>query len=274
MTAPEETLSAATGGAGARRATFNGLAAVIGLLAGALAILSLAGSLAEERLVHRIHDAAPGLLFLFIIAAACAGLLGARRYSVAAIHQLIVGVAGMSIGLALGGSGGPIIIVVVALVLALAVLHPLRAEILTAPRRPSPLMTAIALGVALPLGWYGVQQASQQRFQPPTNPHAAEAHYAVMAGTALAFALVALMAASRPDGWRLPAWSAGLGVAALGALSVATPNLAGSFGAAWGAAAITGGAALIVAAEVEARRPAPQGRAIEAETEPAFDRAN
>lgn len=242
-----------------RRVGFNVVAVLFGLVAALTGTTGLISAFTAERLLHRIHDVAPSLVFVLVFATGCVALLGGRRRSIAAAQQVSVGVAGMAIGWAAGLWFDPVVAgflaVLAVLVVLLAVLHPMRPELVAVPRVPRPVITTVAVAVAAPLLWYAVDQAGLQRTLDPANPHVAEGHYAGMASAAFVFALLALLAAVRSDGSLLPAWSAGLGIAVLGALSVATPLLAGSFPAPWGVAAIGGGAALVIAGEADARRP-------------------
>ena len=90
-----------------------------------------------------------------------------------------------------------------------------------------------------------------------TDPHSAgdRTHWDEMASATLTLALVALLAALRTRGWRLVAWTAGIGTMVFGAASVLLPEQASSPGVTWGALALIGGALFVTVAEVEARRP-------------------
>ena len=72
-------------------------------------------------------------------------------------------------------------------------------------------------------------------------------------------ALVALLAASRADGWRLPAWCAGIAAIVLGVASLGFPGEVGALGTVWASAAVAWGVAFITAAQVLIR-PTPMGK--------------
>ncbi|MPZ87138.1 MAG: hypothetical protein GEU81_03495 [Nitriliruptorales bacterium] len=161
------------------------------------------------------------------------------------------------------GRLGASFFILAALTAPFVVLHPRRGALFAA-RRPSPLLASAVLIGAVPLTWYALIQIELQRGAHVGDPHAhPEGHYAGMATMALAFVLVALVASLRSDGWRVPAWSAGVGVALFGLASMSTPLLLGAAPPPGGRLAVFGGAALIVLAELEARagdsRPAPSG---------------
>ena len=79
-------------------------------------------------------------------------------------------------------------------------------------------------------------------------------HWTVQSALPIALVLLVLLSAFRTEGWRVPAASAAIGAAMLGALGIATDGGAGDFAAAWGAAAI-GWSALVVVALVTRRTP-------------------
>jgi hypothetical protein len=72
-----------------------------------------------------------------------------------------------------------------------------------------------------------------------------------MAALAIAIVAIGLLAAARPAGWRVSAWSAGLAAVLVGASSLIWPNLAGSLGQPAGATAILWGVLFIAVAERE-----------------------
>src|SRR5205823_2437591 len=110
-------------------------------------------------------------------------------------------------------------------------------------------LAILAIGYAVPLGWYATTMARLQRTGAPLDPHVSEGHWAGMAALGIAIIALMLLASIRTHGWRLPAWSAGLALAVVGAASIMFDTYAGSFGSVWGAAALTGGVLFILAAE-------------------------
>ncbi len=78
-----------------------------------------------------------------------------------------------------------------------------------------------------------------------------------MASAALTLPLITLLAALRTRGFRLVAWTAGLGTITFGAASALLPEQASSPGVAWGAVAVLGGALFIAVAESKPGAMAP-----------------
>lgn len=148
------------------------------------------------------------------------------------------------------------VLVLTGLVLAL---HPRRGELWTSGRGISKPMTALAvvgLAVAAP---YALDQIQIQLAEDlATDPHSAggREHWVEMASAVLTLPLIALVAALRPRGFRLVAWTAGIGTMVFGAASVLLPEQASSPGVAWGAFVLVGGALLVAVAEIEASREA------------------
>jgi hypothetical protein len=259
------------GGVSALRSlAFDLLAGVLGVVSAAFGLLSIVSALRVERTVHRLHDLGPGIVLAVVMAPAAFALLGARKRSIAGLQQAAAVVIAWTIAGALSRTFDPLFGMFLVLTVLLAVLHPARGRLLALPRRPSLVMGLIAVAAAVPLILYAANQAGLQRWTVQSNPHAAEAHYAGMAEMALAFVLVAFVGASRTDGWRLPAWCAGLAAAAFGAASVGTPYVEGSFGTSGGVIAILGGIAFIAAAAVQSRREG-RSRRVSGASERALD---
>ena len=82
-------------------------------------------------------------------------------------------------------------------------------------------------------------------------------HWSAMGAFNLVIAGLALVAALRPPGWRLPAWSAGLSALLFGAASIANPGDASALNVYWSVLAIAWGVGFIVIAEVTKRESAP-----------------
>jgi hypothetical protein len=125
----------------------------------------------------------------------------------------------------------------------LAVLHPDRGRLLAAGAFDPELATMAVLAL-VPLLAYATGQVVQQlsNAQPV---HAVPGHFALSGALAVGLAGLACLAALRTEGWRLPLWSSGLAVIALGIGSAALPSEASSFGLVGGLAAIAWGAAFI-----------------------------
>lgn len=140
-------------------------------------------------------------------------------------------------------------------------LHPRRGELLTSGRgisKPMAALGVVGLAVAAP---YALDQIQiQLAADLATDPHSAPGreHWVEMASAALTLPLIAFVAALRTRGFRLVAWTAGIGTMVFGAAAVLLPEQASSPGVAWGAVVLLGGALFIAVAEIEASREAPR----------------
>jgi hypothetical protein len=86
-------------------------------------------------------------------------------------------------------------------------------------------------------------------------------HWATMAAMAFALVICGLLAAARLGGWRITAWSAGLGLFVYGLGSMVFHDFAGTGlpypggeGMWWGLLAAVGGLAFVAVSEAVARR--------------------
>jgi hypothetical protein len=148
-------------------------------------------------------------------------------------------------------------IMVLALTCLVLALHPRRGELLTTGHRISKPMAAFGvIGLAVAAVYALDQIQVQLATDLATDPHSApgKEHWAEMASAALTLPLVALVAALRAPGFRLVAWTAGLGTMVFGAASAVLAGHASSPGAAWGTVTALGGALFIAVAEIDARR--------------------
>jgi hypothetical protein len=83
-------------------------------------------------------------------------------------------------------------------------------------------------------------------------------HWSAMGAFNLILAGLAIVAALRPPGWRLPAWSAGLSAVLFGLASVANPGDASALNGYWSVLAIAWGVGFILVAEVTRRESEPR----------------
>ena len=83
-------------------------------------------------------------------------------------------------------------------------------------------------------------------------------HWSAMGAFNLIITGLAFVAALRPPGWRLPAWSAGLSALLYGAASIANPGDASAANRYWSVFAIAWGIGFIVIAEATKRESAPR----------------
>ena len=140
-----------------------------------------------------------------------------------------------------------------AVAVLLALLHPERGQLLArihVDRR----LAVMAVVAFVPAIAYAALEAAKQ--QSATDPvHSGVGHFALMASLAVDLTALAGLAALRTEGWRLPLWSAGLAVVALGLGSIAYPTEASSLGLMSGLVAVVWGVAFIAVGH----RRAPRG---------------
>ena len=84
-------------------------------------------------------------------------------------------------------------------------------------------------------------------------------HWPVQAAFPLAVLLIAALAAGRPAGWRMPAWSAGAAAAWFAVVAWFEPHLTGSISRPWAAVTLLWAAAFVAVSERGARRASVAG---------------
>ena len=211
--------------------------------------------------IHRVHLIGFGVLYGALLATAAVAL-AVRPDTPSAFWQVVtVGVASV-LGGALSTNVGVVMLGAFVLVGAaiLFALHPALDSVLHPGFRPSPVLGAVVLLGSVPLVGLGLAAARLQRTGPPADPHVNQGHWAIMASMAFGLVLCGLLAAARARGWRVTAWSAGLGLAVYGLASVVFARIpgtdvpyAGSEGVGWGLVAIAGGLVFVAVAEWQAR---------------------
>ena len=206
-----------------------------------------------SQVIHRVHNLGYGALVGILLAAPLVAQARRPEARPAAMQQAIVAGVTMVVAEAVSTDLEPFFPSVLILVLVVASLHPARGRLLRRPARPSPATMVLAVAGAIPLIWFAVHESAFQRNGSPLDPHVQMHHWTTMTGLGLAIAAVAILASFRTDGWRIPAWCAGLAAAVYGAASLAYPSYAGASGRAWGSVAVLGGLAFIAVAEVEGR---------------------
>jgi hypothetical protein len=219
------------------------------------------------QVVHRVHNLGYGNLgygALVGILLAAPLVLQARRPEErpAAMQQALVVAAAMVVAEVLSSDFDPFVPAVLLVLVIVATMHPARRDLARVEGPPSVALAVPAVAASIPLVWFALHEASLQRNGSPAYPHVRMHHWTTMAGLGIGIATVALLAAGRPRGWRIPAWCAGLAAVAYGLASVAYPAYAGASGRGWGAVAVGSGAAFVAVAEIEsrlARRPRALG---------------
>lgn len=239
----------------ARRATFLVLGVLLLLFAAVLtegipSSVSVFTATGEE-IAHRFHDIQHGVFMGLVATVAFAVQL--RWPSPAGGQQVGIVVVAFVIAMLAGQVFAVPVLVFVALVAGYLAVHPHRDRLVSGQASSRPLMGLSVIG-AVPLLWYAWGQLATQRTAPASDPHAApEPHYAGAAAVAIVIVLLAFAAARRPDGWRLPGWSAGLGALILGIAGILLPEYRSSFGSVWGAATLFWGLAFLATTEWEVR---------------------
>jgi hypothetical protein len=183
-----------------------------------------------------------------------------RRPRVAGVQQAVLALSTLA---AAGLAGGRIEPTVGALGLLAAtspliLWHPDRRRLWTAGGRCSRPLLVLVLTAAAPATTYAVTMLARARAAGPScflGRCALGDRYAEAAALAIAVVLVALLAALRTDGWRLPAWCAGIAAIVLGATSLLLPAEGGAVVASWAIATLVWGAACLTVATVRGDPP-------------------
>ncbi len=261
---------------------------IFNLMAGAVV-----GWFAEEAAIsHRVHL----IVFGWVFVLSFVGLLAHFRKPenrVAQMYQVLIAL-GFIVGttLIVDRLVDPVVISFLVLPLLLVVLHPNRANILRPSINVSRTLLMLALVAAVPLMIDAVAQMrigleasriapqilegideslSDEEFEKEFTAaarrgtdSAAEAeevlhygHWSAMGAFNLILVGLALVAAARPPGWRLPAWSAGLSAVLFGVASIANPGDASATNGYWALLAIVWGVGFILVAEVTRREDSP-----------------
>jgi hypothetical protein len=261
----------ANANAGRRRTAFSlvvlvtlGLVGFIGLmllkpdLITGLLGHDMAGHISQHfrQLHHRVHD----LTFSFIFGTAVVGMLAQlRRPSENVAGQLMALIPWVALGLASALSvtwirfaPAPIL---AALTLLAIILHPAGGNFFRSfgMSRLNRLMLALVIMAAVPLVAFAATNIRLQATA--TNDHAALGHYGFMAAFSLTVIGVGLLAALRPDGWRLTAGVAGILPALLGLTSLLFPDVDSSLDRVWACAAIAWGLVFVAAATLTQAAP-------------------
>ena len=232
---------------------------------------------------HKVHEISFGALFALIMVGLVAQLRRPER-KIAPFLQIIIPLAVTILVLVLlANESHPILIVFTVFPIVIAALHPARRRLFRPPVAVSGPLMIMALIVALPLLIFALQQletaadagriapqvveavpesATEEEYEAAirerTRPETRQAvqhygHWSAMGAFALSLLGLAAVAALRPPGWPLVAWSAALGVMVYGLASLLNPTDASAHGGVWGGAALLWGAAMIVITERERR---------------------
>jgi hypothetical protein len=256
---------------------------------------ALLGWFLEEGTVsHRIHQTSFGWIFVLSFVALLAQLRRPET-KVAQMYQVLIAIGLLAATtIIVDRLIDPIVIAFIVLPIVLVALHPNRSGILRPSTHVNRTLMALALVVVVPLLIGAVVQfrigleatriagpifeelesrsnLSEDEFERELNaatrratdsPEKAEeaahaGHWSAMAAFNLVIGGLAMMAALRPPGWRLAAWSAGLSAVLFGAASIANPGDASALNGYWSTLAIVWGIGFILIAEAATRESAP-----------------
>ncbi|HEV1992630.1 MAG TPA: hypothetical protein VGR34_07180 [Candidatus Dormibacteraeota bacterium] len=206
---------------------------------------------------HLIHSAGHLVVSALVFASIAIQLWSPRR-RIAGVQQLLVLALAVAVGLALSAYFTEFVIAYLVIGLLLAALHPARASLLKLGTTASLPMGIVAVAGGVGFVAYALGQAAVQRAIGLDPVHGA--HWSLMAAVTLIIPAVALLAAARTDGWRLPVYGAAAGAILLGVSSLLVryePSALSTMGA---LAALAWAVVLVAVAELPwiARRIGPK----------------
>jgi hypothetical protein len=167
-----------------------------------------------------------------------AGLLQAGA---ASLCLAIGGIAGSRVEPMVGG------FVFLAALVVMFLLEPSRRAAMRFQGKPSPLVLGMAVVAAVPCVSYALRTFKDAAAAGPScflGQCAAGDRLAEVGATALAIAMLTVIAGLRVAGWKLPMWSAALTAILIGVVSLVLPGETGALGTWWSVVAIAWGALL------------------------------
>ena len=244
----------------------------------------------EGTISHRIHLISFGWIFVLSFIALLAQVRRPET-KVSQMYQVLIAIGLLAATtIIVDRAIDPIVIAFIVMPIVLFALHPNRSGLLMPSTNSNRTLMALALVAAVPLVFdatvhfrTGLEAAriagpifeeleerpnlSEDEFERELNAAARRAtdspekaeeaahhfHWSAMGAFDLIVAALALLAALRPTGWRLVAWSAGLSAVLFGAASIANPGDASAINGYWSLLAITWGAGFILVTEITAR---------------------
>jgi hypothetical protein len=195
--------------------------------------------------------------------------------------------------LAVAGQGDPVMILFVVFPLLIVFFHPARSQLLRPALAPNPLLLGLAILATVPLLFFAVDQLGvaaeagriggqvfdslpedatdaevDRALRRAASGEALEAiehyfHWSTMGAFAIAIVVSSFIAAVRPSGWRITAWTTAVMTILYGASSLAYPTDASAQGGLWAVLAILWGVAL-VAVSLQIGTPASEAAPIPA----------
>jgi hypothetical protein len=238
-----------------RHTAFRVIAWIMAVSAIAFGIVTVGTAfVVEDMKVHAFHNVLVATLLLVISAPAA---LAAARYAEHPLPGLMqlaaIGVAGLAT-MALGLTLDPYTLPFILLGVVLWALWLRRPERDPFPQEASSaVLLVLVLAAAAPLTAWAIDNAELQRID-DVSEHAELFHWVETSFFALAVLLLGVLAGVRPVAFRRSAWSAGVGLAIVGAASLALRGYASALRSPWSAIALVGGIAFVVTAEWQVRR--------------------
>jgi hypothetical protein len=229
----------------ARWFAFYVIASVLTLLAAAEMVSHIFMDTYSPHLIH----SAGHLVVSALVLGSIAIQLWSPRLRIAGVQQLLVLALAVGVGLALSAYFIEFVIAYLVIGLALAALHPARASLLKIGAKASLSMGVVAVAGGVGFVGYALGQATVQRAMGLDTLHGA--HWSLMAAVTLIIPAVALLAAARTHGWRLPAYGAAAGAILLGVSSLLVPHEPSAFSTVGALAALAWAAVLVAVAELQ-----------------------
>lgn len=216
---------------------------------GVVHLLVLGWFVVTEGISHRVHEVTIGAYGTVVFIGVVAQLSTPER-RIAGMQQALVAIALLlTIIIPATGEFDPLLLTLLVPLVLIAALHPARDELFRTKIQPSRDLMVLAGIATIPLIAFAIDNIAKTATQAPKHL----AHWPFMAAFGIMLVLISWLAALRPPGWRLTAWSAGGALAVYGLVSVVHPHDASSGGYLWGPLAMAWAIAFIVVAEREAR---------------------
>jgi hypothetical protein len=204
----------------------------------------------------RMLEAGWGIVFGILLPIRFAAQLRRGGGPIASVQQLVVVTASMAVAtlLTLKTHEWLLVLFWAAITAAIIALHPARARVFTRPRTADPVLAGLAALATVPAIVYAAQMAANRRAGLIGDDTNGFEHWTIQAALPIALVLLVALSALKTEGWRIPAASAAIGAAILGALAIADDGSSGDFTTTWGIAALAW-SALILAAFTRGARP-------------------
>jgi hypothetical protein len=249
-----------------RRSLFSAFAVLFALVFGlgffGWVFLVIGWFASGDEQIHRVHDIGAFGVAMGLFVASPLLILSWRREDIALVQMLGVAAVATLIGSVLALDWGFLLyIVILAVPLVVLLAFSKGWKRFMSPGTGIAREFLVAAIVAAPFwGSFALTMAKLQRAGPADDPHVEMHHWTGMAIMGIGVVLMATLASTRTEGWRIVAWLTGAGSIVYGVASVAFATYpgnivpyAGSEGALWGTLAIVWGLVFIALAEHRAR---------------------